>query len=56
MDNTEQERCPSCGRFLKLDPDGFYDRVGDRDNDLSEVVAFCDEKCADVFHANKVSA
>lgn len=53
----EQARCPTCGRFLELDPDGFYDAgwhdpkgCNEFEADVLGAVAFCTEACADRFH------
>lgn len=44
------DQCPSCGRFMEEDADGFYD--WERQNDqYSPLLQFCTEDCADSFHA-----
>lgn len=50
--DKHDERCPFCGRFIKQNADGYYDRE-DRTDELSQVVCFCVKDCADKFHANK---
>lgn len=52
--NTEQatnHRCPCCGRYVGIDPDGYYDTAERNvDPDTCHVAAFCDETCANQFH------
>lgn len=46
MDDSEQDRCPTCGKFLELDPDGFYDtEPGGRDG-FDYLVPYCNADCA----------
>jgi hypothetical protein len=47
-----QTLCAACGAELPPVPDGFCDRV-DWTSEASLVVVFCDEKCADLFHARR---
>jgi hypothetical protein len=47
-----EERCPYCGRFVENDAVGFYDRL-EPDNDGSLVACFCDERCAERYHARR---
>ena len=46
---TTTDQCPNCGRFIEYDADGFYAHE-DPENDVSEVLQFCDERCCDCFH------
>ena len=41
------DRCPTCGKFVEVNPDGFWDVEpgGLRDHDY--LVAYCSEACAD---------
>lgn len=43
---SEQEKGPQCGKFMEIDADGFYARL-DPDDDMGEVLQFCNEECAD---------
>lgn len=40
-----EERCPTCGRFVPAEADGFYDFPPGGDQE-SYVVVYCDEDCA----------
>ena len=42
---SNKERCPTCGRYMEQDADGFYDRE-EPENDSSLVLQYCDETCA----------
>lgn len=41
-----EARCPHCGRFTGIDPDGFYDRLEPNDCTSYHGV-FCNEACAE---------
>jgi DNA-binding transcriptional regulator YiaG len=43
-------RCPHCQKFVPEDADGFYDSL-DREDEIAYIVAFCNERCADQYHA-----
>lgn len=44
-----QDHCPQCGRFVGVDPDGFYESLpGDDDN--YPIYVYCNEACADKHH------
>ena len=52
--NTRHDlRCPNCQRFIENEPDGFYDRLGSRENETSWVAPFCNEGCADDYHEKR---
>jgi hypothetical protein len=56
MANVEQSlnRCPYCGRFVGVDPDGYYDTAErGADPETAYVTAFCDKAHADKFHNRK---
>jgi len=41
-------RCPNCGRYIENEPESFFDKL-DRTDDQSQVMAFCNEPCADQY-------
>jgi hypothetical protein len=43
----EQTRCPTCGRYLEINPDGFWDVEPGGVREHDPVVAYCDKVCAD---------
>ena len=52
-DSSLQFRCPQCGRYLGIHPDGFYDcevKCDESERDMHAVAPFCDERCANRFH------
>jgi hypothetical protein len=55
MPDIDLNRCPNCGRFVGINPDGYYDTAErGADPDSTPVAAFCDERCACVFHGRPV--
>ena len=48
------DKCPVCGKFVSTEcnSNGFYDKE-DRNNEESECLCFCDEKCANKYHKIK---
>ena len=41
------ERCPTCGRFVEAEADGFYDLPPGGVQNIDYLTVYCDKKCAD---------
>ena len=41
------DRCPTCGKFVEVNPDGFWDVLPGQRRGHDYLVAYCDEACAD---------
>ena len=46
-DNEMVWRCPTCGRFISPDTDGFFDVAPGGMRGSDPVVAYCNERCCD---------
>jgi hypothetical protein len=49
----ETYRCAFCGKFIRYETDGFFDRE-DRMDESSSVLVFCNEAHADANHRRTV--
>jgi len=49
-----QEKCPNCGKYVVFSEyaEGFFDREH-REDELSILMIFCDEACADRYHQKR---
>lgn len=40
------DRCPTCGKFVPFDADGYYDTEPGGTDGYDPVMAYCNEECA----------
>ena len=45
-DERHDERCPTCGRFVPADADGYHDLPPGGVQSVDFLVVYCDEQCA----------
>lgn len=44
--DQELDRCPTCGRFVEREPDGYFDLPSGGHYAYDYIVAYCNEACA----------